>query len=83
LNAGFIVMLIQKNEGSRKQSLYTIKNLIKFEIRSPKWNLEGNVYTAIQDGHPESEFLERFSIVISGEIDAKELDAFKIWSDNS
>jgi hypothetical protein len=41
------------------------------------------VKTAIKSGHPEPEFLEKLSRVISDEIDAKELDSFDVWSEGS
>ena len=71
------------DENSRNKSLCKIKNLIKSGIRSPGWNLEENVKTAIKNGHPEPEFLEKLSRVISDEIEEKELDNFDVWLQNS
>jgi protein O-mannosyl-transferase len=72
-----------KDEKSRNQSLGKIKDLIKSGVRSPGWNLEENVKTAIKSGHPVPEFLKKLSRVISDEIDAKELDSFDVWLQGS
>ncbi len=68
-----------KNEKCRNQSLGKIKDLLRSEARSPGWNLGENVKTAIKGGHPEPEFLEKLSRVISDEADEVELDAFNVW----
>ncbi len=68
-----------KDKKSRNQSLCKIKDLIKSGVRSPYWNLEENMKTAVESGHPESEFLEKLSKVISDEVNAKELDDFDVW----
>jgi tetratricopeptide (TPR) repeat protein len=68
-----------KDDKYRNKSLCKIKDLIKSGVRSPYWNLEENVKTAVESGHPEPKFLEKLSRVISDEVDAKELDNFDVW----
>lgn len=71
-----------RDDKSRNKSLCKIKDLIKSGVRSPGWNLEENVKTAVKSGHPEPEFLEKLSRVISDEIEEKELDNFDVWLQN-
>ena len=56
-----------------------IKKLITKGIRSPLFSLTDNVNRAIEDGHPEPEFLKTLAKVISDELDVKELDQFEVW----
>ncbi len=67
------------NEKFRIQSLNEIKKLIKSGVRSPSWNLEDNVKTALKSGHPEPEFLKKLSRVISDEAEATELSSYDFW----
>ena len=83
LECSFYCYAHTKNEKFRNQSLGKIKDLIKSGVRSPGWNLEENVKTAIKSGHPEPEFLEKLSRVISDEIEEKELDDFDLWLQSS
>lgn len=69
-----------KDENSRKLSLAKIKESIKSVVRSPGWNLQGNVNRAIKDGHPHPQFLETLAKVILDEANVKELDNFDVWT---
>ncbi|MEJ2224819.1 MAG: tetratricopeptide repeat protein [Syntrophobacterales bacterium] len=64
---------------ARQKSLDRIKELIKTGVRSPGWNLEDNVTRAIQDGHPEPQFLESLAKVIADEMSEQELEKFEVW----
>ncbi|MCJ7498141.1 MAG: hypothetical protein MUO78_08425, partial [candidate division Zixibacteria bacterium] len=70
-----------KDENLQKESLKEIKALLKEGIRSPGWDLSDNVKKGIEDGHPQPEFLEKLSKVISEEVEIKELDNFKVWQE--
>ncbi|MEE9554325.1 MAG: SIR2 family protein [candidate division Zixibacteria bacterium] len=70
-----------RDEASRKEALNQIKHLIESKIRSENWDPEDNVNRAIQDSHPQPEFLKILAKVLSDEVDAKELEKFDIWKD--
>jgi len=67
----------------RKQALFKVRQLVLSGVRSRYWNLEDNVSTAIEDSHPHPEFLKTLAKIISDEVDAKELDKFGEWKENS
>jgi hypothetical protein len=41
------------------------------------------VKRAVEDGHPDPEFLDKLSSVISEEIELQELEGYAIWSEIS
>ncbi|MFI5331453.1 MAG: tetratricopeptide repeat protein [Desulfobaccales bacterium] len=67
---------------TRAESLAKIKDLIQSGARSPGWNLEDNVKRAIEDGHPQPEFLKTLAKVISEEADAAQLEKYDEWTKN-
>jgi len=68
---------------SMDESLDRIKVLLREGIRSPGWGLSENVKRAVEDGHPNPEFLDRLSKVISDEVNIKTLDDFDEWTQNN
>jgi protein O-mannosyl-transferase len=71
------------NPQARQESLTRIKELIRSGVRSPGWNLEANVTRAVQDGHPEPQFLEILAKVIVDEMSEEKLDKFPVWKSPS
>jgi len=68
-----------EDEKERAEALKEVKELIASGVRSPKFDLSQNVTRAIEDGHPEPEFLALLAKVIADEADASELDKFEVW----
>ena len=66
-------------EPTRTNSFKQIKELITSGVRSPHFDLSQNVARAVEDGHPEAEFLALLAKVIAKEADASELDRFEVW----
>jgi len=69
-----------KDKKVRDESLAEIKELVQSGVRSLGWNLQNNVKRAVEDGHPDPEFLDKLSRVISEEIELQELEGYDIWS---
>ncbi|MCG6553181.1 MAG: hypothetical protein L7F77_12730, partial [Candidatus Magnetominusculus sp. LBB02] len=65
---------------ARMDDLVKIKRLIKDGVRSPGWNLQGNVDRAVADGFPEPELLATLAKVIVDEAQAEALDKFPAWT---
>jgi Tfp pilus assembly protein PilF len=65
----------------RAAALSEVKKLITSGVRSPGWDLSQNVARAVEDGHPEPEFLALLAKVIADEAAASELDQFEAWKD--
>ena len=59
--------------GHRKAALGNLKQLSTDGVRSPGWDLVGNVERAKQDHHPEPELLAKLARVISGVADLSDL----------
>ncbi len=53
--------------------------MITSGYRSPDFDLSKNVARAVEDGHPEPEFLALLAKVIADEADSAELDEFEVW----
>ena len=79
LETGFYQYAHTKTKGERKASLAKIKKLIGEGVRSPGWNLEGNVKRAVEDGHPEAEMLAALAKVIAEEEEAEALEEYEAW----
>jgi hypothetical protein len=63
-----------KDEGLQNKTLKEIKKILGDGVRSPGWDLSGNVERAVKDGHPQPEFLRKLAKVVSDEADIKSLN---------
>jgi Tfp pilus assembly protein PilF len=62
------------------RALRTLKRLLIEEgSRSPGWDLSANVARAVQDGHPESQWLAKLAAVVGVEADPSVLKAWPAW----
>ncbi len=60
--------------------LQKLAELLEKGTRSPHWPLEKNVDKAIDDGHPEPEFLKNLARVISRGESIESLKNFDVWN---
>ena len=63
----------------RRKSLSETKKMIAAGVRSPYWDLTGNVERAVTDKHPEPELLSVLAKVIADEEKASALNKFEAW----
>jgi Tfp pilus assembly protein PilF len=68
------------DDSQSNKSLKKIKKLISKNVNSPFWNFDDNVARAIQDGHPEPEFLKALADVITDKAPVESLDQFEVWT---
>ncbi len=57
----------------REKNLQEVMTLLEKGVRSPGWDLSGNVQRAIEDGHPEPERLKLIAEIIAEKVPLEEL----------
>jgi tetratricopeptide (TPR) repeat protein len=66
-------------EARRKEALTEEKRLLAAGARSPGWDLSCNVARAIEQRHPEGEWLPRLAAVLADEAPITTLDDWEAW----
>jgi Tfp pilus assembly protein PilF len=61
----------------RADALTQIRSLLENDVRSPEWNLSGNVQRAVEDGFRPKTWLKKLAAVIS---DGEPLDSLEKWA---
>lgn len=60
-------------------ALASLKQLLSDGVRSPGWDLRGNVQRARDSGHPEAALVAALADVISNAAPLATLEAFEAW----
>ncbi len=68
-----------EKEAEKKLRLIEIKKLVISGVKSPDWDLSGNVVSALKVEFSEPEFLDTLAKVIADKVDVKELEKFEVW----
>ena len=66
-------------EADRDSALSRIKELIADYVYSENWDLSPNFIRAIEDGHPDADWLEKLAAVIAYEAPIETLDGWERW----
>jgi tetratricopeptide (TPR) repeat protein len=65
----------------RREALAALRRLLIVEgVRSPGWDLSANVSRAVEEKHPESEWLARLATVVNGEAEPSVLAPWIAWN---
>ncbi len=75
----FYVFALDDDEPRRMQALGELIALIKAGVRSPSWDFSGIVSRAREQGHPDIEWIQRLSEVISEQTSEDVLDDWSRW----
>ena len=66
-------------EVDRPAAIKKLKACLLAGSRSPEWDLKGNVDRAVQDGHPEGQWLPKLAAVISEGASLDSIDGWEQW----
>lgn len=66
-------------DAGRQDALQRIRTLIASGVRSPGWDFSHNVTRAGVDGHPDSDWLDRLSAVITDDAEPETLNTWPAW----